>query len=276
MKFSLILCTLGRTKQLERFLASLVSQSHSLWSLIIVDQNPDERLAPIVDRFSRNGEIRWVRSEKGLSRARNVGLKFADGDIVAFPDDDCWYGLDLLGGLGRSFEERSTVDGFSVTVRDVDGRPAGCRWDRHGGTINRSNIWRRAISTSIFLRRGVVEAVGTFDVELGLGSGTQFGSGEETDYLLRALDLGFRLEYVPALRVFHERRLAGAGALARGRSYGLGFGHVQRKHKYPLTIVFYYWLRSAAALALSIVKLEPAEVRFRWGNLKGRVMGWLH
>ena len=49
------------------------------------------------------------------------------------------------------------------------------------------NLWNRAISFTIFLRRDVVEAVGPFDEELGLGSGRPWASGEETDYLIRAV-----------------------------------------------------------------------------------------
>lgn len=276
MKFSLVLCTIGRTDQVERFVSSLVKQSYDAWSLVVVDQNSDERLAPILDRYGLAHKIHHVRSERGLSRARNVGLKCAGGDVIGFPDDDCWYGCDLLADVQQWLEAHQPVAGLSGTLRDSSGRLTGCHWDRKGGAINRANVWRRAVSTTIFLRRKVIEEVGDFDVELGVGSGTLWGSGEETDYLLRALHCGFLLEYVPCLSVFHERPLLNANAAARGRSYGLGFGHVQRKHEYPFAMVAYYWLRSAVGALISIAKLEPAEARVHWGNLKGRVIGWLH
>ena len=40
-------------------------------------------------------------------------------------------------------------------------------------------------------------------LDLGVGSGTPMGSGEETDYLLRALEQGFRIRFEPDLVVFH-------------------------------------------------------------------------
>lgn len=275
MKFSLVLCTLDRTDAVERFVSSLVKQSYQAWNLTVVDQNSDERLAPILDQYGLPDKIQRVRSAKGLSRARNVGLKFASGDVIGFPDDDCWYGPGLLERVRQWLEAHPPTDGLSVTVRDGSGRLTGCHWDKKGGSINRANVWCRALSTAIFLRRKVIEAVGEFDIELGVGSGTRWGSGEETDYLLRAFQYGFRLEYNPSLCVFHERRVLDGNAAARGRSYGLGFGHVQRKHQYPFRIVAYYWLRSAVGALIAIAKLEPAEARLRWGNLKGRVIGWL-
>lgn len=277
MKFSLILGTLGRTEQVDRFISSLIAQNYRSWELIVVDQNTDEHLAPILAKYaplSRN--ILRVRSEKGLSRARNRGLKYSTGNVIGFPDDDCWYGEELLDKVRAWFEEHPTVDGLSILSSDTQGRHSGCHWDRRGGTITKANVWRRAISSSIFLRRSAVESVGDFDVDVGLGSGTVWGAGEETDYLLRALQIGFRLEYFPSLTVYHERPLLGDGAFTKGYSYGLGFGHIQRKHGYSFPVVFYYWLRPAAGALIAIAKRETAEAMLRWGILKGRVVGWLH
>ena len=55
---------------------------------------------------------------------------------------------------------------------------------------DRDNVWNRAMSFTIFLRARVVERVGRFDERLGLGSGTPWHSGEEIDYLIRALAAG--------------------------------------------------------------------------------------
>lgn len=276
MKFSLVVATIGRVAEMKRLLESLETQHGSAFELVVVDQNPDDRLLPLMASYGTKISLTHLRSERGLSRARNVGLKHITGDIIAFPDDDCWYGPDLLADVRQWFGAHPRIDGLSVTSQDAAGRLTGCHWDKRSGAINRANIWRRAISYGIFLRCIVIEKVGEFDVELGVGSGTRWGSGEETDYLLRALRCGFQLEYVPSLSVFHERPFLGGNAAARGRSYGLGFGHIQRKYGYPLSIVAYYWVRSAAGALISIAKLQPAEARLHWGNLKGRVIGWLH
>src|ERR1700687_2188783 len=84
-KFSLVLATVGRTSELERFLMHLNRQSYRKLELILVDQNPDDRLIPLVTTYRECFPVIHCRSAIGLSRARNVGLAHAAGDILAFP-----------------------------------------------------------------------------------------------------------------------------------------------------------------------------------------------
>src|SRR5262249_37052881 len=94
---SLVLCTLGRRPaQLERLLDSLESQPFRSFEIILVDQNPQANLDQIVRSRAARLTLRHVRSDRGLSLARNVGLRHATGDIIGFPDDDCWYLADTL------------------------------------------------------------------------------------------------------------------------------------------------------------------------------------
>ena len=88
--FDLVVATVDRVAELERLLASLDAQTHHGFRVLLVDQNPDDRLAPIVGR-PRSFELVRLRSERGLSRARNAALDRIQADLVAFPDDDCSY-----------------------------------------------------------------------------------------------------------------------------------------------------------------------------------------
>ncbi len=276
MKFSLIMGTVGRTREVERFLRAAARQSYMKFELIVIDQNSDDRLAPLLAAYEQRVSILHLRSAPGLSRARNVGLQGITGDVVGFPDDDCWYAPSLLSLLSAWLEAHPDIDGVSVISRDEKDRASNLRWDGQGGPINRNNVWRRAISYTVFLRRRVATAVGGFDPNLGVGSGTRWESGEETDYLLRALNAGFHLYYEPSIAVFHPQpRLQRETARKRGYSYGQGFGRVQRKHLYPFPIVSYYWARSLAGTVLSLARLDPAQANLHWGNFKGRIRGWV-
>jgi glycosyltransferase involved in cell wall biosynthesis len=51
-KFSIILATIERTRELENFLESLKSQTYNNFELIVIDQNTDNRLQPIIDMYS--------------------------------------------------------------------------------------------------------------------------------------------------------------------------------------------------------------------------------
>src|SRR5271167_276402 len=82
LKFSLILATVGRTSELRPFLEHLQEQSHKNFELIVVDQNADGRLLPLIEPCKSRFPVIHCRSAIGLSRARNVGLTLVSGDII--------------------------------------------------------------------------------------------------------------------------------------------------------------------------------------------------
>ena len=76
MKFSLVMATLGRSEEIKIFLDSLSAQDYKNFELIIVDQNERDILRDIVDEYKQKFYINHIRiREKGLSLARNIGIK---------------------------------------------------------------------------------------------------------------------------------------------------------------------------------------------------------
>ena len=243
MTFDLVVATVGRTAELERFLVSLDAQTHRDFRVLVVDQNADDRIVPVLD-----GRAVRLRSKPGLSRARNVALDELRGDAVAFPDDDCVYPPDLLA---RVAERLKRLDG--VTGREP-------WWQTDAAILTRANLWNRAISFTIFLRRAVVERVGAFDERLGLPE----SSGEEIDYLIRALDGGALLEYDPSIVVEHPRKHTDVAARD-----GESIGYLLRKHRYGLRTVASMLARPAVGIVL-----DPTRARFHRETLRGRVRGY--
>jgi glycosyltransferase involved in cell wall biosynthesis len=277
IKFSLILATVGRVEELDKFLQHLDRQIYGQFELIIVDQNPDAILGPLLHKYRDRFPLLHVRSERGLSRARNVGLQHVSGDIVAFPDDDCWYAPDLLEKVASAFCRNSGWDGLTGRAVD-DSRPGSYHWFPHkSGWIDKKNIWRRALSITIFLRESVIRAIGSFDESLGAGS--QYGklSGEETDYLIRTIQTGFRVYYCADVCVFHPypEFTYDYKFIKKHYGYSVGFGYVLRKHNYPILFVVRYWLRALGGAAVSLAAFDFAKSRYHFATLKGRVLGWL-
>ena len=198
MRFSLIVSTLGRTAELGRLFSSLEAQTYRDFELILVDQNRDERVRPIFDPYAERFSAVRVHSAKGALRGRNVGIENARGDVIAFPDDDCWYPPTLLETVANLLNDHPEWDG--VTGRHAE----SSRWSNRPVRINRINVWKRAIEWTMFQRRSVVEKVGCFDETLGPGAQTPWGAGEGTDYLIRAVDEGFHYQYEPSIEVHHE------------------------------------------------------------------------
>jgi len=275
MKFSLILATVGRTDEVARLLASLKAQRYRDFELIVVDQNPDDRLAAVLFLYKNNFPILHLRSERGLSRARNLGLKHITGDVVAFPDDDCWYPESLLEEVYHDFTAHPEWDGMTGRSVDENGVESAFSFGREDGIIDRFSVWQQAISYTIFLRRRVIDRVGLFDETLGLGSGTKFGSGEETDYAVRAIKAGFRLYYLPRLFVHHPHpeEVIDQRVLARSYSYGCGMGRVLSKHRYPAWFKARALIRPLGGVFVSLSKFATPKAALHWQRCIGRVRG---
>lgn len=275
MKFSLVLATVGRTEEVQRFLHSLDTQSYRDFELIVIDQNPDERLRPILASFEKRFACLHLRYPKGLSRARNIGLRHVTGDIVTFPDDDCWYPADLLQLVAQWFERYPGFDGLTGRSIDEHGRSSTARWAARAGEFNRLGAWTRGTTFTMFYRRAVAAAV-CFDEELGPGAGTEWGACEETDYLLQVLENRFRCFYDPAITVHHPQPITTYDrvALARGYYYAAGMGRVLNKHDFPLWFVAYTLLRPFGGALLALSRLRWLQADYHFTIMRRRLYGW--
>jgi glycosyltransferase involved in cell wall biosynthesis len=265
--FDLVVATVGRVNELSRLLDSLVAQTHSRLRVIVVDQNPDDRVNDALDGVRL--DVLRLRSEHGLSRARNAALEHVTADVVAFPDDDCLYSEDLLESVARRLAENPALDGLTGRVTDEAGR-SSASWDPEGAILTESNLWNRATSAAMFLRREVVDRVGAFDERLGLGSTEPWTSGEEIDYLVRAIRDGARIQYDPTLVVRHRLRADDAKI---GFRDGASVGYLLRKHGYPARTTARMLLRPIGGALLSVGRGNPAGARYYVASLRGRLCG---
>jgi GT2 family glycosyltransferase len=265
--FDLVVATVGRVSELSRFLDSLVAQTHGRLRVIVVDQNPDDRLNDALDGVRL--DVLRLRSQPGLSRARNATLEHLTADLVAFPDDDCIYPADLLARVADRLAEGAELDGLSGRVVDADGRSSRS-WKRERALLDRSNLWNRANSAALFLRRELVERVGAFDEELGLGSDRPWASGEEIDYLVRALDAGARIEYDPSLVVEHPLVPDDASVGVRD---GATVGYLLRKHGYPARTRARMLVRPVGGALVSLGHGDLGRARYYAATLRGRLRG---
>jgi glycosyltransferase involved in cell wall biosynthesis len=265
--FDLVVATVGRAEELGRLFDSLEAQSHQSFRVVVVDQNEDDRVDPVL--AGRRFDVLHLRSASGLSRARNTGLQHVAADVVAFPDDDCSYPPGLLERVAKSLAARPELDGVTGRVADAAGRSSGA-WDRDPAVLDRSNLWNRASSATVFLRRAVVERVGAFDEQLGLGSGAPWHSGEEIDYLVRALDSGARIEYDPSLVVEHSLVPDNAGI---GFRDGATVGYILRKHGYSWRTRARMLVRPIGGVLVSLGKRDGQRARFYAATFRGRLRG---
>lgn len=275
--FSLVLGTFGRTVELEECLASLDAQTLRAFELIVVDQNPDGRLAPILARYESRFPILHLRPEqRGLSRAKNLGLKYASGQVIGFPDDNCRYPPELLARVMRFFTGHPEIAGLCGRSVDDDGKDSNLRFDTKPGPVDKFNVWRRAMAYNIFVRAASARGV-WFDERLGPGAGTKWGAADETDFVLQLLERGVPIHYDPTLLAIHPQPVTefDEAAFDRAYSYGCGMGHVLRQRGYPLAFKARALLHPLKNALLSFARGNPSEAKYRFSAFKGRVNGLL-
>ena len=146
-----------------------------------------------------------IEGKASLSEARNQLLTrlfstemVHNDDIIAYPDDDCWYPDGFLGFAAKAFLDDEKLDFWFCRYASAPqpaceapaARPARVR-----------DVVRNASSTTIFLRGRVAKTIGSFDESLGLGARY---AGEDLDYALRACEAARRSVFCDAALIGHR------------------------------------------------------------------------
>ena len=263
-KFSLVLCTVGRRDEVAAFCESLLRQNRDDCELILVDQNPDSRLDAIADAYVAKFPLRHIKSNtRGLSRARNVGLKYADGDLIGFPDDDCEYFDGYLDRVAELFDADTTLGGLTGYPTPVATRTLGDDWNADTMTLGRFGVLNRCQEFTIFVRRTAMKGV-RFNEQLGVGAGTLWGADEGPDFLMRVVDGGARIVFYPRLYVYHPEKQSNLtpAIITRAASYARGRGALFRIHRFPLVTAANAVFRSVGGVAVYLLKCQPQRSKY--------------
>ena len=267
MKVSLAIATIGRIAELERLLDSLCAQSYQNFEILIADQNPEGFLTASLNRYESRLHIRHiVIPPRGVSAARNALFPLFTGDIVAFPDDDCWYEPDTLQQAVAFFEQRPEAGSIMGVWGHCPSAPHLCTEGQQPALVKTYQLFTRGETYVQFYRRAVIEAVGKFDEELGPGTGLPYGGGEDTDYLLRAAKLG-TVWRVPAVHLLHPLQNSEHINKEKLRMYAQGRMRLLQKHNMPL----WFKLANVVYPLYRGIAEEKAMWNYRWHMFMARL-----
>lgn len=271
-RFSLIVATHGRDAELGRLLASIARQGRRDVETIVVDQNADDRLVPILAPFAGGLALLRLRSSPPhANRARNLGLARAQGAIVAFPDDDCELPPGVLDRVDAAFADPTLAVLTGPAASPAGGLGSG-RWRTTAGPVTLANLWTSVIEFNLFLRREVAVALGGFDERMG--PGTAWGSAEGNDLVARAIRAGHVARYDPELRILHPDKRLTPVAVARARRYGAGLGLALRRHAPGPRVWLPFFLRPLGGLALSLLRADRVGMAYYFETVRGRLEGF--
>ncbi|WAC59874.1 glycosyltransferase family 2 protein [Brevundimonas sp. SL130] len=278
LSISLVVATMNRPTQLEHLFQTLERQTVRADQIFVVDQSRDDLTRDVVERYATRLPLTYFHREaRGLSCARNVVHDLISGDIVAFPDDDCWYPDDTIARAVAEFEKDADLGVFTGASMSEAGVPSQGRWGTERVVVDKRSVWTSQTSYTTYYRTSVFKPLGGFDETLGVGGSTPWGAGEETDLLLRALATGARAVYDPTFRVFHPEPLAvyDEGAYSRGRKYNRGVGRVLRLHRFPPWFVGYMVARPAVGIGVAMLKGQLPLAKYRTITAVNRLRGFM-
>lgn len=236
-RISAIICTHNREDYLGAAIDSLLAQDFADYEVIVVDNASTDGTQKIVADRQPHPRLRYVYEETlGLSVARNTGASAAEGDLLAYLDDDAEASQGWLSALSQMFEqdEKVAIAGGKVTLIWPPNRipPKWLSINMAGNLgaydlgdetvyITQPGLTPRGLNYAI--RRDFLEQIGGFDPNLGR-VGKNLLSNEELYMTEKALAMGFRVAYLPKALVAHNvapARLAPSWFISRSWWQGI-------------------------------------------------------
>ena len=298
IQVSVILATRNRQALLAETLRALVRQdfARQRFELVVADNGSTDATRSVVERTADLAERPWLRyvyvAPPGKSNAVNEALAIARGSIIAFTDDDVrpepgWLNalvdamsrpeVEFVAGRILPIWEKAPPSWISPALYGVLAVPDnGNRAIVIDGTGSRV----MPIGANMAVRRGVIERIGGFRLDLGKLEGS-LRTGEDHEFFLRMLRAGCRGLYEPKATVHHwvpADRLS--RRYFRSWHYQNGRDVARLQTSYPescrrlLRVPGYLW-RQTANDARGIVAGSGAKRFAAWARLRW-MAGYLH
>ncbi len=218
IQISAIICTHNRDTYLGAAIDSLLQQDFTAnFEIVIVDNGSSDNTRQVVEKRTTDPRIKYIYEPTiGLSVARNTGAKVAQGEILAYLDDDAVASQSWLRVLYTAYQEypKIAIAGGKITLIWPIGMEIP-RWLSSGLSANlgaydlgdqinfiqEPGATPRGLNYSV--RRSFLEEVGGFDHHLGR-VGKNLLSNEELQMTEFALQKGWLVAYLPEALVAHN------------------------------------------------------------------------
>ncbi len=211
---SVIICTYNREKYLPLALNSLADQTvdKSTYEIVVVNNNSTDNTEDVVKKFiERNHQLNIkyvIETQKGLSAARNRGIKESTGEIIIFIDDDAEVTQNYIEEAIKFFDEHPNVDAMGGKIIPkyennkepqwmsifLWGLVTKCDW---GNKVRKYPYSKYPPGCSMSFRKKVFNEIGFFNTDLTLRC--------DDKYIFKQMDI-FKKKYLynPHFVVFHN------------------------------------------------------------------------
>lgn len=270
MKYPFVSVVVGirnEEKFIEECIESLINLDYpqDSYEIIIVDGMSTDKTRDIVQKYP----VKLLLNEKkNVAAARNLGVKNARGELVAFTDGDCKVNSQWLKVLVHEMQDspdEAVCFGGPNLIFDTDpifGRVVGYAQESFlgsGGSAQSKNSIKKHYVGSLpncnaMYKKVAIQEAGGFD--------ERFIVGQDCDLNYRIGKKGNKFLYIPEAQVLHHRRGTLKSFSVRMFKYGMWMAELFKKH--GEFVRWYAFLPSiaivfAALLLLASIKY-PASI----------------
>lgn len=223
-KVSVVVCCYNAASTLNECLQSLTQLEYPDYEVIVVDDGSKDSTFQIMERY----DFRRIRVPNGgLSKARNLGIEAARGEVVAFIDSDAYADPDWLYYVVSALEEHGAhaVGGPNLSPPQ-DGFIAQCVDESPGNptcVLVDNERAEHIPGCNMAFRKDAFQVVGMFDAQ-------HRAAGDDVDLCWRLLVADKKIVYHPSAVVWHHRRPTIKTYLRQQKGYGYAEAHLQRRY----------------------------------------------
>jgi GT2 family glycosyltransferase len=222
-RISVIVCIYNGERTVRDCCEGLLELDYPDYEVIIVDDGATDATAQIASEYP----FRLIRTpNNGLSKARNVGLDAATGDIVAYTDGDARPDPHWLMYLAAAFARapHAGVGGWNIAPPG-DGWIADCVANAPGGPVHvllSDRVAEHIPGCSMAFRTSALRAIGGFDEQFRV-------AGDDVDVCWRLQAQGWTLGFSAGAMVWHHHRNSVRTYWRQQLGYGRAEAMLERK-----------------------------------------------
>lgn len=113
-KVSVVIPTYNRATDLKRAIDSVYAQDCDSWEIVVVDNHSDDETDCVLAQYDSKVRVFKINNQGIIAKSRNLGIRKAKGEYIAFLDSDDWWKNEKLS---KSIELLNS--GFDVVYHDL-------------------------------------------------------------------------------------------------------------------------------------------------------------
>lgn len=298
---TVVVCTRDRTTDLDQCLKALLQLDYPNLDLLVVDNAPSSDATQLL--LSRQyPQIRYTCEPRpGLDWARNRGIIEAQGEIIAYTDDDVIVDPQWATAIAQEFVEHPEVMALTGLVVPYElETESQVLFEKYGGfgkgydrkeyrldPKHQAKVVKLygcagqcGTGANMAYRRSLFDRIGPFDP--GLDVGTVTNGGGDIEMFFRLIKEGYTLVYQPKAMVRHRHRRDYTKLQSQLANNGVGLYAfwVRSAQHYPQERLaflklglWWLWWWLLRRLVLSYVHPSRFPRDLIWGEVRGAFSG---